>query len=128
VGLGSMIWVKVAAPTGGENMQIHGCDLTIPTKFNSDDTLAHAVNAIRKIWGTVIIEIDSPPEIFVYRSKEAADAWEAHGWNKKYSKDMVHLIVSLEHPGVMTMVIEDDKDETLLKVIESVTEALKPEG
>ena len=55
-------------------MEIHGCDLVIPTRFNPDDTLAHAVNAIRKIWGSVIIELDSPPEIFAYKSQEAIDA------------------------------------------------------
>ena len=107
-------------------MQIHGCDLSIPTRFNPDDTLAHAINAIRKIWGRVIIEIDSPPVIFVYQSKEAAQAWNACGWNEKYAKDMVHLITNPDNPGSMTMVVEDREDETLLRVIESVTEALKP--
>ena len=67
-------------------MKIHGYDLTIPTRFNQDDTLAHAVNAIRKVWGGVVIEIASPPEIFVYRSKKAADAWDAEGWNEQYAK------------------------------------------
>jgi hypothetical protein len=107
-------------------MQIHGCDLTIPTRFNPDDTLAHAVNAIRRIWGSVVIEIDSPPVIFVYRSKEAADAWDAHGWNEKYAKDMVHLLIDLDTPQELGVVLEDDKDPVLMQIIESVTEALKP--
>lgn len=107
-------------------MKIYGCDLTIPTRFNPDDTLTRVAKAIQDIWGTTIIETDDPSEIFVYRSKDAANAWVALGWNKRYAKDMIHIIVSPEHPEVMTMNVEDDKDETLLKIIKSVTEDLKP--
>lgn len=107
-------------------MEIHGCDLVIPTRFNPDDTLAHAVNAIRKIWGSVIIELDSPPEIFAYKSQEAIDAWTEYGWNEEYAKDMVHIIVSIDHPREMSVVLEDDTDPELMQIIESITEALKP--
>jgi hypothetical protein len=107
-------------------MQIHGCDLTIPTKFNHDDTMSHAINAIRDVWGSVVIEIESPPEIFVYKSKDALDAWEALGWNMPFAKDMVHLKVILDRPGELTIVLEDNQDPTLSRVLESITKVLKP--
>jgi hypothetical protein len=106
-------------------MRPHGCDLDIPTRFNPEDTLTHAVNAIRKIWGDVIIEIDSPIVYFVYRSKEAADSWDIHGWNEKYAKDLVHLLIDLEVPQELGVVLEDDQDPVLLKIIDAITEALR---
>ena len=107
-------------------MQIGGYDLVIPTRFNPDETLSHAVNAIQRVWGSIIVEVDSPPEIFVYRSQEAVDAWTSLGWNKKYAKDMVYLIASSDHTREITVVLEDPKDPELAKVLEAITEALKP--
>jgi hypothetical protein len=107
-------------------MQIHGCDLTIPTRFDPEDTLAHAITAIRSVWGGAIVKIDTPSEVFVYRSQDAVDAWDSKGWNARYAKDMVYLLIDLEDPKELCVVIEDNKDPELIKVVEAITEALKP--
>jgi hypothetical protein len=104
-------------------MDIGGYDLTVPSKFPPDQTLVEAIKAIESVWGTSVVEIDSPIEVFVYRSKEAAEAWDAEGWNKQYATSMVDLMIV--DPGELTFVVDNNEDSVLLKIIDAITDALK---
>ena len=106
-------------------MDIGGCDVVVQTKFDLSQTLIEAIKAIESVWGTSVVEIDNPSEMFVYRSKAAAEAWDEEGWNEiRYAKDMVYLISYTL--GQLTFVIENTEDETLLRIIDAITNALKP--
>lgn len=105
-------------------MDIGGTDVTIPTRFDLEQTLVEAIKAIESVWGTSVVEVDNPTEMFIYRSKESAEAWDAEGWNEKYAKEMVYLISKT--PGELTVVLENEEDLTLIRIIAAISEALKP--
>jgi hypothetical protein len=106
-------------------MEIGGTDVVIQTRFDPEQTLVEAIKAIESVWGTSIVEVDNPTEVFVYRTKAAVEAWDTEGWTEQYAKDMVYLISRSQ--GKMTVVLEnDDKDPTLIRIIGAITEALKP--
>jgi hypothetical protein len=104
-------------------MDIGGVDVTVPTKFDPSQTLVEAIKAIEGVWGTSIVEIDNPTEMFVYRSKEAVEGWNKEGWNEQYARDMVDLISI--NPGELTIVLEDEHDPILSKIISAITDVLK---
>ena len=105
-------------------MDIGGYDITVPSKFDPDQTIVEATKAIESVWGTSVVEIDSPTEVFVYSSKEALEAWDAEGWTEQYGKSMVNLLAGT--PGELTFVIDNNDDKTLLDIVDAITDALKP--
>jgi hypothetical protein len=105
-------------------MEIGGTDVELKTRFDPAQTLVEAIKAIESVWGTSVIEVDNPTEMFIYKSKESFEAWDAEGWNEQYAKEMIYLIS--KNQGSMTVVLEnDDKDPTLIRIIAAITEALR---
>lgn len=107
-------------------MQIRGCEKVISTQFSAEETITHMVNAIRKTWGNLIVETNKPQELFVFKSSKALDSWDLKGWNREYAKDLIVILPSLAYPDKMTVIIEDEKDPELIKILEDITEAIKP--
>jgi hypothetical protein len=101
-----------------------GCDVALQTRFGANDTLAHAVVVIQRIWGSAILDRGEPSEIFVYRTKEAMDAWGKHGWTARYAKDMIHLIA--QRAGSLLIVLESLEDSILSQILEGIREDIKP--
>lgn len=101
-----------------------GCDVVLQTRFGADDTLAHAVVVIRRVWDSAIVDKGEPSEIFVYRTKEAMGAWDKHGWTARYAKDMIHLIA--QRAESLLIVLESLEDSILSQILEGIREAIKP--
>jgi hypothetical protein len=104
-------------------MDIRGVDLTFTTPLDLNQALEAAIKAIEGVWGTSIVEIDSPTEVFVYSSKEAVDAWNEYGWNEQYATSMIDVISRT--PGEVTIVLESEEDPVLAQIIVALREALK---
>jgi hypothetical protein len=107
-------------------MDIGGYDITVPTKFDPKQTIVEAIKAIESVWGTSVIEVDVSAETFVYRSKEAAEAWDAEGWTEQYGSSMINLLPIGNTPGEFTFIIDNNEDNILLNIVDAITDALKP--
>ena len=104
-------------------MDIHGFDVVVPTSLSTSKAIEVAVKAIESVWGPSIVEINGPNEVFMYSSREAVDAWDAYGWNEPYAKSMIDVISVT--PGQVTIVVDNNEDSVLLRILDAITDALK---
>jgi hypothetical protein len=114
---------------------IGGIDIPLPTRAGRA-SLEVAVRAIRQRWPRAEFEdalsgerfehfLQIPfgeiEELFVYRDRAAADAWDEQGAVPSVANTMIHLI---SDPDAMTVVV-DERDAAMNEVVQAIKSGLE---
>jgi hypothetical protein len=104
-------------------MNIGGIDIEIPTNgINSPVNIA--IQAIESIWPYLIVSTYDHygvDEFFVYRDLPSFDIWNREGAVPEAYNRMIYII---EDDDVITLAIDDDKDEQMKQIINAISLAL----
>jgi hypothetical protein len=117
---------------------IGGIEIRLPTR-GVTAPLEVAVRAIGQEWPDAVFEngisgerydefgqipFGSIEEIFVYRDRDSADVWEAHGAIPAVHNTMIHII---SDDGLLTLVVDrrDAAMEAILGAVAAVLESSK---
>ena len=110
-------------------MLIGGQDITF--QYSIKEPMAAATRAVLSVWPRGFVEPSlvpepRPTEAFIFKSREASDAWNRLGWNAEYCRDLVCLFLHDDTLEV-TCVVEDIADPELCKILNAITFALIPD-
>jgi hypothetical protein len=118
---------------------IGGQDIVLATKLTVGEAMARAVVAILKVWPTGVAEdadtcellrvadLGQPnhTEVLVFKNHSARLSWTTTGWTEGNCRTMVYVI-SLN--GELTCVVEPGNDPEMLRILDSVKDALNGQG
>jgi hypothetical protein len=100
-----------------------GNDILIQTKLSPVEALEKSVQAIRLIWPDQLVE-KGPYGHLIYENIVARTVWGFKGWNQEHAKSLIQLIAR-EGTGYVTLVIENDSDPILVKIISAIRAVLE---
>ena len=116
---------------------IGGCDVTIASSETIEDLVYLAAQVILEVWPNGVIEsadvenkiihlpdLFGAKEAFVYKDLASQKSWAENGWTKENCKSMIHLLASVED-GLITCVVEDQKDPVLLCILEAIKNGIQ---
>lgn len=113
---------------------IGGIDIHLPTRAG-EASLEIAVRAIRQSWprsvfensatgewydGFFSIPFGEVDELFVYRDRDTADAWDTQGAVPGLANTMIHLLAD---PGSLTVVV-DERDAAVESIVSAIQSGL----
>jgi len=111
-------------------MEIHGVDLHIDGPPHEGD-LRVLVDVILAAWPEAVIETDNVKHTplrdfelptgtfdgFVYRTREAADAWDEDGWTTRFGNDLIWINML---PDVLCLTLGDESKDFGDRLIDAV--------
>lgn len=115
---------------------IGGTDICIPTRARTT-ALDVCVRVIRRAWPHAVFEdavtgavteryealsFRRLSELFVYRDRQIADAWEEAGAIPSLKNTMIHLLIS---PTELTVVLDDPNSPPVSEIVASIKSGLR---
>ena len=112
---------------------IGGTDIIIPVEgLYARNAIDVALRAIRVKWRAAVYEnpdreseyfsiwkldVSYGDEVFVYKSREDAQRWEAMGYDDSLKNTMIHVI---EGEKTLTMVVDDAEEQEISSILKCI--------
>src|SRR3990167_3657205 len=93
----------------GEALSVE--DLVFEHDLRPEELLPTLLAIFVKHWPHLIVEQHILRELFVYKDKDAKDAWDKYGYSDKHKNSMIHIIFG---EGEFTLVVDQRKGNIII--------------